>query len=93
MLEIGIYTVFWNNILEKVESTNKLLKDSILDLNTAVSAIKSFKSFVLSKRDNFDQYEKQGGDISKTTDYLKLRKRNRNIRLSLIVLMKCPRQT
>ena len=38
--------VFWNNILERVDSTNKLLKDPTLDLNTVVSAIKSLKNFV-----------------------------------------------
>jgi len=58
MLETRIYTVFWNDVLERVDSTNKLLQDPTLDLNTAVSAIKSLKSFVQAKRDNFNQYEK-----------------------------------
>lgn len=57
MHEIGIYTVFWNDVLEKVDSTNKLLQNLALDLNTAISAIKT-------KRDNFDHYEKQGVHIS-----------------------------
>lgn len=74
-LETEIYTVFWNNILERVDSTNKLLQDLTLDHNTAVFAIKSLKNVVQAKRDNFDQYEKQGADISETTDYLKRRKR------------------
>ncbi|XP_065664704.1 uncharacterized protein LOC136086337 [Hydra vulgaris] len=67
-LETGIYTVFWNNILERVDKTNKLLQDATLHLNTAITAIKSLKNFVQAKRDNFDQYEKQGAE---TTDYLK----------------------
>ncbi|XP_050061579.1 uncharacterized protein LOC126551671 [Aphis gossypii] len=62
-LETGIYTVFWNNILERVDKTNKLLQDATFDLNTAISAIKSLKNFVQAKRDNFDQYEKQGAEI------------------------------
>lgn len=57
-LETGIYTVFWNNILKRVDSTNKLLQDPTLDLNTAVSSIKSLKNFVQAKRVTFDQYEK-----------------------------------
>jgi hypothetical protein len=89
-LEIGIYTVFWNNILERVDSTNKLLQDPTLDLNTAVSAIRSLKNFVQSKRDKFDEYEKQGANISETTDYLKHRKRQRNIRLNPIDFHETP---
>jgi len=69
-----------NNILERLNKTNKVLQDATLDLNTAISAIKSLKNFVQSKRDNFDQYEKQGAEISETTDYLKHRKRQRNNR-------------
>ncbi|XP_065645338.1 uncharacterized protein LOC136075828 [Hydra vulgaris] len=77
ILETGIYTVFWNNILERVDKTYKLLHDATLDLNTAKSAIKSLKNFVQAKRDNFDQYEKQGVEISETTDYLKHPKRQK----------------
>ncbi|XP_065664567.1 uncharacterized protein LOC136086211 [Hydra vulgaris] len=91
-LETGIYTVFWNNILERVDKTNKLLQDATLDLNTAISAIKSLKNFVQAKRDNFDQYEKQGAEISKTTDYLKHRKRQRNIRLNPIDFYETPEE-
>nr|XP_047141248.1 uncharacterized protein LOC124816200 [Hydra vulgaris] len=89
-LETGIYTVFWNNILERVDKTNKLLQDAKLDLNTAISAIKSLKNFFQAKRDNFDQYEKQGAEISETTDYLKHRKRQRNIRLNPIDFYETP---
>ncbi|XP_065667646.1 uncharacterized protein LOC136087944 [Hydra vulgaris] len=89
-LETGIYMVFWNNILERVDKTNKLLQDATLDLNTAISAIKSLKNFVQAKRDNFDQNEKQGAEISETTDYLKHRKRQRNIRLNPIDFYESP---
>lgn len=89
-LETGIYTVFWNNILERVDKTNKLLQDATLDLNTAISAIKSLKNFVQAKRDNFDQYEKQGAEISETTDYLKHRKRQRNILINPIDFYETP---
>lgn len=78
-LETGIYMIVWNNILKRVDDPNKLLQDSTLDLNTAVSAIKSLNNFVQAKRDNFDQYEKQEADISETTDYLKHHKRQSDI--------------
>ncbi|XP_065651119.1 52 kDa repressor of the inhibitor of the protein kinase-like [Hydra vulgaris] len=92
-LETGIYTVFWSNILESVDKTNKLLQDATLDPNTAISAVKSLKNFDQTKRDNFDQYEKQGVEISdemETTDYLKHRKLQRNIRLNPIDFYETP---
>ncbi|XP_065652763.1 zinc finger MYM-type protein 1-like [Hydra vulgaris] len=58
--------------------------------NTATSAIKSLKNFVQAKRDNFDQYEKQGAEILETTDYLKHRKRQKNIRLNPIDFYETP---
>ncbi|XP_065658754.1 zinc finger MYM-type protein 1-like [Hydra vulgaris] len=89
-LETGIYMVFRNNFLERVDKTNKLLQDATLDLNTAISAIKSLKNFVQAKRDNFDQYEKQRAEISETTDYLKHRKQQRSIRLNPIDFYETP---
>jgi len=84
------FTVFWNDVLERVDSTNKLLQDPTLDLNIAVSTIKSLKSFVQAKRDKFNQYEKQGANILETTDYLNNRKRQRNIRLNPIDFNETP---
>ncbi|XP_065651224.1 uncharacterized protein LOC136079416 [Hydra vulgaris] len=75
-----------------VDKTNKLLQDATLDLNTAISTIKSLKNFIQAKRDNFDQYEKQGAEISETTDYLKHRKRQRNIRLNPIDFYETPEE-
>ena len=40
-LETGIYTVFWNDILERVNATSKMLQDPQLDLKSAVAAVKS----------------------------------------------------
>jgi len=45
---VSYYTVFWNDIIERVDSTNKLLQDPTLNLNTAVSAINSLVLFKLS---------------------------------------------
>lgn len=82
MLETGIYTVFWNHILERFNCTSKLLQDSQLDLNSAVAAVKSLKSFVQSKRDCFSDYEREGANKSGTTEYVQTRPRQRNVRLT-----------
>ena len=49
-LETGIYAVFWDEILNRANATSHVLQDPKLDLNTAVAAIKSLKSFVEQKR-------------------------------------------
>jgi len=59
-LETGIYTVFWNDILQRNDATNRSLQSTKLDLNTAVTSITSLKDFVSSKRDFFEGYERQG---------------------------------
>ena len=80
-LEMGIYTVFWNDILERVNATSKILQDPQLDLNSAVAAVKSLRTFIESKRDRFEEYEKEGGVKSGTTEYVQRRQRRRNVRL------------
>lgn len=46
MLEMRIYTDFWNDVIERIDSTNKLLQDPTSNPNTAVSALMSLESFV-----------------------------------------------
>lgn len=82
MLETGIYTIFWNDILERVNVTSKMLQDSQLNLNCAVAAVKSLEHFTESKRDCFDDYERRGADKAGTTEYVATRQRQRNVRLN-----------
>jgi len=81
-LETGIYTVFWNDMLQRFNATSKILQNPKLDLNSAVAAIKSLQVFVESKRDSFKEYEKEGIDKSGTTEYVRKRERRRNVRLN-----------
>jgi len=82
-LETGIYAVFWNDILGRVNATNNTLQDPKLDLNTAVALLKSLKSFVSEKRECFHVYEEKGKEISGTEDYyyMQMRSRQRNVGL------------
>lgn len=91
MLETGIYTGFWNDVLKRINSTNKLLQDPTLDVNTTIYATKSLRSFVQYKCHNFVQYQKRRVDILETTDFIKHRKRQRNTRLNLIDFNELPR--
>ena len=81
-LETGIYAVFWDEILNRANATSHVLQDPKLDLNTAVAAIKSLKSFVEQKRECFDAYEAQGEEKSGTTTYVQITQRQRNVRLN-----------
>ncbi|XP_015120741.1 zinc finger MYM-type protein 1-like [Diachasma alloeum] len=80
-LEIAFYTLFWNDILESFNATNKLLQYPTMVLHVAVAALKSLRSFVESKRDKFEEYEKLAQKLSDLEDYSQSRTRKRNIRL------------
>ena len=83
-LETGIYTTFWNDILQRTDATSKNLQHAKLHLNTAVASLTSLKDYVASKRDSFDTYEKQGQELSGSADYVqtKTRHKRRNVRLN-----------
>ena len=46
LLETGNYSVFWNDLLERVNATSRKLQDHKLDLNAAVAMVVSLKRFV-----------------------------------------------
>lgn len=78
----GIYTVFWNDILERADATNRGLQNPKIDLNTAVGSLKSLREFISGKRDSFDLYRRQGEDLSGCPDFLQSRFHTRNVRLN-----------
>ena len=59
-LETRIYSIMWNEILQRVDATNKSLQDPSNDLNTAMAELLSIKEFVQSKQDSFDYFESEG---------------------------------
>ena len=63
LLETGIYSVFWNEILERVNATSRKLQDPTLDLNAAVAMVVSLKRFVEAKRETFTEYERHGATL------------------------------
>ena len=80
LLETGIYSVFWNDILERVNATSRKLQDPQLDLNAAVAMVVSLKRFVEAKRETFTEYERHGATLSGTSGYVQTRPRPRNVR-------------
>ena len=80
LLETGIYSVFWNDILDRVNATSRKLQDPNLGLNAAVAMVVSLKRFVEAKRETFTEYERHGATLSGTSDYVQTRQRPRNVR-------------
>jgi len=81
-LETGIYTVFWNDILQRVDAMNRSLQSTKLDLNTAIASLISLKNFVSIKHDFFEEHERQGKELCGSTQYVQsvTRQRRRNVR-------------
>ena len=80
LLETGIYSVFWNDILERVNATSRKLQEPKLDFNAAVTMVLSQKRFVEAKRETFTEYERHGATLYGTSDYVQTRQRPRNVR-------------
>lgn len=80
-LEIALYASFWN-ILERINATNHKLQDPKMVLRFAVMALKFLKTFVESKRDNFNEYEDDGKRMAGTAEYDQVRPHLRNMRLN-----------
>ena len=89
LLETGMYSVFWNDILlERVNATSRKLQDPTLDLNAAVAMVVSLKRFVEAKRETFTEYERHGATLSGTSDYVQTRQRPRNVRMLNSLLLR-----
>jgi hypothetical protein len=65
-IEITLFAIFWNDVLERFNATSKMLQTSQMVLESAVCALESLKIFVESKRDEFDKYEKTARNLSNT---------------------------
>ena len=83
-LETGIYAIFWNDILQMVNRTSLKLQSPETDLNSSLELLKSLKSFIEMKRDDFEYYEEQGKLLSGSEEYYvqQHRIRRRNVRLN-----------
>lgn len=81
-LEMGIYAVFWHEVLDRVNATSHILQDPKADLHTAVAALTSLQKFIEDKRDLFSEYEAKGAEKSGTTTYRQTRNRPPSVRMN-----------
>ena len=65
MLETGFLTELWNTILQRMNTTSKLLQSSTLDANTNAFLLHSLTDFIESLRTKFSLFEEHGMMLSK----------------------------
>ena len=81
-LEIAMYTVFWHDILERVNQTSKFLQNSQIDLNTAVFSLTSLKEFIEEKRQSVSDYEEKAKEVSGLKEFSAPRQRKQSVKLA-----------
>jgi hypothetical protein len=55
-LETTFLTLFWNDILIRINSVSEVLQKQNINLSVAAKLIKSLKAYVNEKRDCFEEY-------------------------------------
>ena len=90
LLEIAIYALFWNDILQRTDATNKALQNPNVDINTAVASMQSLTRFVEYKREQYGDYEKRASEMTGTTEYKSGRKTFQNVRLIPLEYARAP---
>jgi hypothetical protein len=68
-LETTFLTVFWNDILIRINSVSKVPQKQNMNLSVAVKLIKSLMMYVSEKRDCFEEYESREKEKSHIDDY------------------------
>ena len=81
-LETCLYAIIWNDLLQRIDATNKSLQNPSKDFNTAMVELLSLQEFIESKRETFDYYESEALKISinDTYKHMNARRPARNAR-------------
>lgn len=74
-LETVFLTIFWNDVLMRLNKTNKMLQKTTLTLSVAVKMLKSLTLYISEKRNKFDWYEKRANEIAPNSVYKDINKR------------------
>ncbi|KAG7156522.1 hypothetical protein Hamer_G006491 [Homarus americanus] len=84
-LETIFLTNLWNDILERVNKTNKVLQSKDVDMLVAMNHLKSLKTYLQEIRDKFNEYELKGKSTHRClgSDYSDANKRERKLSVRL----------
>ncbi|XP_050066902.1 zinc finger MYM-type protein 1-like [Aphis gossypii] len=72
--ETGVLTTVWNSILQRINSVNKDLQSSKINVSAIVPLYTSLIDFIQSIRENFTTYEEEASSLNITSDYSLKRK-------------------
>ncbi|KAL4097338.1 hypothetical protein QTP88_022132 [Uroleucon formosanum] len=78
-LEMCILVSFWNDILERFNSTSKKLQTIEIDLTIVINLYTSLINYVTDLRNTFSHYEKLAMEKSEIKEYKVVRKKKRKI--------------
>lgn len=68
-LEMGFMTVFWADVLGKLDSVNKKLQSVDIDLMQVVDLYKSLEGYISNIRDRYDNYEERAKQLCGQKEY------------------------
>jgi len=78
-LEMCILVSFWNDILERFNSTSKKLQTIEIDLTIFINLYTSLIHYVKDLRNTFSHYEKLAMEKSEIKEYKVVRKKKRKV--------------
>src|SRR5688572_22038514 len=83
-LETIFLTILWNDILERVSKTSKVLQSKYVDILVAMNLLESLQTYLQEIRAKFSEYELKTMNRCQDLDYsdVKKRERKRSIRLT-----------
>ena len=68
-MKTGIFAVFWNEILERTDVTNKVQQSSKMDINTGVASLCFSIRFTQSEPEYSEKCERKGAEKSGAVEY------------------------
>ena len=83
-LETIFLTIPWNDILERVNKTNKVLQSQDVDILVAMNLVTSLKTYLQEIRDKFSEYELKAKSRCPDSDYSDANKLERKRSVILI---------
>ena len=74
--EVGITTIVWNTILQRINNTSIDLQKSTINLSVIVSVYESLIAFIHDVRNSFDNFELKSKSFNINSEFCDKRKRN-----------------
>ncbi|XP_040203750.1 uncharacterized protein LOC120935756 [Rana temporaria] len=81
-LETIFLTILWNDILERVNKTSKVLQSEDMNILVAMNLLESLKTYLQDTRDRFSAYELKARSRCLDSEYKEKREGKRSVRLT-----------